>query len=92
MKPKPKRHIWEEGSTHRAVAGKEYDEAWDYIEYIEKNMYCHEDELPCELTAELYVNSVVDGVRLYPWKHVAMQLKYERDAGRLRKEIEGNER
>jgi hypothetical protein len=32
---KPERHIWDEGSTHRAVAGKEYDEVWDYAEQLE---------------------------------------------------------
>jgi hypothetical protein len=31
----PERHIWEEGSTHRGVAGKEYDEVWDYAEQLE---------------------------------------------------------
>ena len=34
--PKPKRHVWEEGSTHRAVSGKEYDEVWDYVAELEK--------------------------------------------------------
>ena len=32
---KPERHVWEEDSTHRAVAGKEYDEVWDYAEQLE---------------------------------------------------------
>ena len=32
---KPERHFWDEGSTHRAVAGKEYDEVWDYAEQLE---------------------------------------------------------
>ena len=31
---KPERHIWDEDSTHRAVAGKEYDEVWDYAEQL----------------------------------------------------------
>jgi regulator of replication initiation timing len=35
MMLKPERHIWEEGSTHRGVAGKEYDEVWDYAEQLE---------------------------------------------------------
>jgi len=35
---KPKRHIWEEGSTHRAVAGKEYDEVWDYVDELEAEL------------------------------------------------------
>ena len=35
---KPKRHIWEEGSTHRAVAGKEYDEVWDYVAALEAEL------------------------------------------------------
>ena len=39
------------------------------------NEYCYEDELPCELTAELFSKSVVDGVRLYPWRAVAKQLE-----------------
>ena len=33
---KPERHVWDEGSTHRAVAGKEYDEVWDYAEQLEE--------------------------------------------------------
>ena len=33
---KPERHIWDEGSTHRSVAGKEYDEIWDYAEQLEE--------------------------------------------------------
>ena len=33
---KPERYIWEEDSTHRAVAGKEYDEVWDYAEQLEE--------------------------------------------------------
>ena len=32
---KPERHVWEDDSTHRAVAGKEYDEVWDYAEQLE---------------------------------------------------------
>ena len=32
---KPTRHEWEEGSTHRSVAGKEYDEVWDYVAQLE---------------------------------------------------------
>lgn len=32
---KPERHVWDEGSTHRAVGGKEYDEVWDYAEQLE---------------------------------------------------------
>jgi len=32
---KPTRHEWEEGSTHRSVAGKEYDEVWDYVARLE---------------------------------------------------------
>lgn len=32
---KPNRHIWEEGSTHRSIAGDEYDEIWDYAEQLE---------------------------------------------------------
>lgn len=33
---KPERHVWEDDSTHRAVAGKEYDEVWDYAEQLER--------------------------------------------------------
>ena len=35
---RPKRIIWEEGSIHRSVAGKEYDELWDYIDYMEQEL------------------------------------------------------
>ncbi len=35
---KPERHVWEEGSTHRAVAGKEYDEAWEYVAALEAEL------------------------------------------------------
>lgn len=35
---KPNRHIWEEDSTHRSVAGKEYDEVWDYAEQLEADI------------------------------------------------------
>ncbi|GAF75654.1 unnamed protein product [marine sediment metagenome] len=42
-------------------------------------MYCYEDELPCELTDMLFERSIVDGVRLYPWKAVAKQLEAERN-------------
>ena len=41
---KPERHVWDEGSTHRAVAGKEYDEVWDYAEELEaelEKIICH---------------------------------------------------
>ena len=51
----------------------------DYEEHI-RNLYCYEDELPCELTSELFEASFLDGVRLYPWKAVAKQLEAERDA------------
>lgn len=40
---KPERHVWEEGSTHRAVAGKEYDEVWDYAEALEAKAQQWED-------------------------------------------------
>ena len=33
--PKPKRHVWEEGSTYRAVTGAEYDKVWDYADELE---------------------------------------------------------
>ena len=33
---RPVRHIWEEGSIHRAVDGDEYDKIWDYVEYLEE--------------------------------------------------------
>ena len=32
---RPNRHTWEESSTHRYMAGKEYDEIWDYAEWLE---------------------------------------------------------
>ena len=32
---KPERLVRDEGSIHRAVAGKEYDEVWDYAEQLE---------------------------------------------------------
>jgi len=48
----------------------------DYEEHI-RNLYCYEDELPCELTSELFEASFLDGVRLYPWKAVAKQLEAE---------------
>ena len=35
---KPERYIWDEDSTHRAVAGKEYDEVWDYAEQLENQI------------------------------------------------------
>lgn len=35
MTEKPNRHTWEEDSTHRSVAGYEYDEVWDYAEQLE---------------------------------------------------------
>ena len=35
---KPNRHIWEEDSTHRSVAGDEYDEVWDYAEWLEAKL------------------------------------------------------
>ena len=35
---KPERHVWDEDSTHRAVAGKEYDEVWDYAEQLEAEL------------------------------------------------------
>ena len=40
---KPERHVWEEGSTHRAVAGKEYDEVWDYAEQLEATLKLVDD-------------------------------------------------
>ena len=39
---KPERHVWDEGSTHRAVAGKEYDEVWDYAEELEAELEMYE--------------------------------------------------
>ncbi len=43
---RPERYVWEDGSTHRAVAGKEYDEVWDYVEQLEKALkYCQDDKV-----------------------------------------------
>jgi len=35
---RPIRHIWEEGSVHRSVAGEEYDKVWDYAEQLEADL------------------------------------------------------
>ena len=42
---KPERHVWDEGSTHRAVAGKDYDEVWDYAEQLEADVKALREEL-----------------------------------------------
>ena len=39
-----------------------------------RSLYCYEDELPCNITDELFSQSFVDGVRLYPWRAVAKEL------------------
>lgn len=72
---KPERHIWEEGSTHRAVAGKEYDEAWDYVAALEAQLHAHieneGDECPlCDLEARLQ-QAVDDGVQAATDCHAA---------------------
>ena len=54
-------------------------EAAEYVAQLEAEKYCYEDELPCELTSELFASSIVDGVRLYPWKAVAEALKAENE-------------
>ena len=32
---RPTKHKWDEGSTHHAVSGKEYDAVWDYVDQLE---------------------------------------------------------
>jgi len=46
---------------------------------LEDAKYCYEDELPCDITSELFAASVVNGVRLYPWQAVAKALKAENE-------------
>lgn len=52
------------------------------IEQLQKEFHCNEDELPCDITDELFAASYVDGVRLYPWPAVAKALKKELDAAK----------
>jgi hypothetical protein len=42
-----------------------------------KKGYIYEDELPCELTMELYMASILDGVRMYPIYAVVKQMMRE---------------
>ena len=53
------------------------------VAQLEDEKYCYEDELPCNITTELFEASIVDGVRLYPWKAVAAALKSENDRLKL---------
>ena len=47
---KPERHIWEEDSTHRMVAGTEYGAVWDYAEALEAELA----EISCAVDEALH--------------------------------------
>ena len=87
---KPERHIWDEGSTHRAVAGKEYDEVWDYAERLEaelEKIICHwcEAEVTEDEANEHYKSCTKNPLKAenealmkYVPKHVRKEWEYYR--------------
>ena len=81
---KPNRHLWKEGSTHRAVAGKEYDEVWDYVDQLEAENVALKGEIAeaMRMLSQYYKHSgtgTMDEVRIQ--KEVRKILEHEKGDG-----------